>query len=97
MISLFIGQKCCLCGERSKNLDSVCGYGIYGSRRKYYHRACLKDITCDPEHYKHIQVDMAIGILDKLKEEKAKALRRRRQFKKQCEEIQNYCNEEPII
>lgn len=93
MIACFIGNKCCLCGERSKNLESVNGYGIYHTSRRYYHRTCLQEITCDPEHYKHIQVDMAINILDKLKIEKEKAILRNKQFKRQCKEIKNYCVE----
>lgn len=91
MLSSILGHKCEFCGERSKSLDSVGGYGIYSQQRKYYHRSCLKEITCDPEHFKHTQVDFALQIVDKLKEDEEKAAWRRKEFKKNCELLSNSC------
>jgi hypothetical protein len=84
-------KKCVLCNEKDTNLSNVDGYGIYGGLRKYFHRNCLHNISCDPEHYSHIQVDQAIQIVEKLEELKLKASYRRKQFKEKCKKIKTFC------
>ena len=97
MISLFLGNKCVLCEERGKDLDSVSGYGIYNREKRYFHRQCLRDITCDPEHFKHIQVDWAVSIVEKLEEDKKKAIYRKKQNKKKCKTLSNYCVDKSVV
>ena len=97
MISVILGHKCALCGERGRDLDSVGGYGIYHDSRRFFHRRCLRDITCDPEHFKHSQVDMAISITEKLEEEKKQVVERRKKFKASCEKLANYCVDDSRI
>ena len=89
MLTLF-SKRCVFCGEKDTSLESVGGYGLYGRERKYFHRSCLQSISCDPEHYKHIQVDMAIQIADKLTEENNAAHHRKEVFKEQCAKIKTY-------
>ena len=96
MLNVILGHKCVICGERDKNLESVGDYGIYHNTQKYFHRSCIKEITCDPEHFKHIQVDMAISIIEKLEEDNKKVIKRRKNFKKSCEKLSNYCVDDKL-
>ncbi len=93
MLHIILGHKCLLCGNRDKNnpTDKVSGYGIYNSEYRYFHRSCLKDIVCDPEHYSHRQVDMAITIAEKLEQKERQAVTRREKYKNNCNKIKSYC------
>lgn len=90
----FIKPKCAICGERERGIDSVGGYGIYKDEKIYFHRSCLRDITCDPEHYKHTQVDTALFIIETLQEEKNNAIIRKNKNKEKCKQLSNFCIDE---
>ena len=89
--------KCMICGKRDNSLDSVSGYGIYQNSKQYFHRSCLRDITCDPEHYKHTQVDMAITIIEQIEKEKKRAISRKELNKAKCEKLSNYCIDDKTL
>lgn len=97
VLNFLKGHKCAICEERGDPLDSVPGFGIYRTTRLYFHRSCLRDVTCDPEHYKHSQVDTAIVIVEKLSTEKKKAMVRRKAFAKNCEKLSNYCVDDKTL
>lgn len=61
-------RKCCFC-KKNKNLLFIPDYGIYGEEhsRFAYHEKCLQKISTDPEKYGHIEVDLALHIIDLIK------------------------------
>lgn len=93
----FIPHQCVLCGKFASNVDNVGGYGIYYDSKRYFHRSCLRDITCDPTHYKHRQVDMAIQITEKLMEEKKDTIKNKEKYKENCEKLSNLCVDDKTL
>jgi len=72
MKAFIIGKlKCCFCKRKDGLLSSVHDYGIYGEdvgSRIFYHDECLIAVTEYPERYGHNNVDMAIQIVERKKE-----------------------------
>ena len=94
MLNLILGNKCVFCNQRDKGLESIGSYEIYDSQIRYFHRECLQEIVCDPEHFKHAQVDQAIQITEKLEKKKKTAIARKIQFKENCETLSKFCVED---
>lgn len=61
-------RKCCFCGKREK-LSFVPAYGIYGESKLLYafHYSCLENILEEPEKYGHRKTDLALVIINCIK------------------------------
>lgn len=68
---LIIGKiKCCFCKKKHGVMHSVHDYGIYGDvdKRIFYHPECLEIRQIYPTSFDHKSIDMAVFIVDQLKE-----------------------------
>lgn len=86
-------KKCRFCKKKG-NLLHVNRMGIYGAKSLWvwsYHSHCLNDVACEPEKYSTRQVDMAIEVVDCIKEWKEEDERRNTTALKRCEYLKQHC------
>jgi hypothetical protein len=91
-------RKCFLCGQGGSELKKVPQYGIYGKINKYYayHPACLKLVLCDPERYNHKKVDMALHIVNLIKDcekEKEEILTAKKERQERIKKAKELCKD----
>lgn len=60
-------RRCCFCGKKQE-LVKHSKPGIYCDDSYYYHLKCLKNVLKNPDKHKLRDVDMAIDIVDTIKE-----------------------------
>lgn len=65
-------KKCCLCNLSHGVLSEVEWYGHYNNRTWNYHPECLSKVLGNPEQYKHLTVDKAIEIAERIIEDRNK-------------------------
>ena len=86
-------RKCKFCKKISSNLKYVRYRGMYGDAgwNYAYHEKCLREVICAPEKHKSIDVDMAIEIIDLIKEWKAVDKKEAEKCKERCEYLKKHC------
>lgn len=84
-----LSKKCIFCGSRAGERKYVPCYGIYGEMSgmsgNWYHEGCLREIVCEPERFKSRTVDLAVDMVDRIKETKRRKDMETARRKKQCE------------
>lgn len=70
-INKYITKRCIFC-KGTEDVNYVPAHGIYGGWMPghHYHESCIKQICDDPEGAGHRNIDLAIEILDRIKEYK---------------------------
>lgn len=97
MAFIFGNIKCCFCKSIFGVLASVHGYGIYGTElghRVFYHEECLQHVIENPEQYGHRNIDMAIDITDKKKQNIKHNEEIISDYKIKIKKLKHYCFEE---
>jgi hypothetical protein len=74
MMAIIFGKiKCAFCDRKTGFMCSVHGYGMYAldvTKRTFYHPECLELIQMYPEAFGHRKADLALDILQRMKENK---------------------------
>lgn len=87
-----ISKKCVFCGEKDE-AEYIPAYDMYGGvyAGNWFHKGCLREVTCQPEKHSPRMVDLAIDIVDRIKEKKWIAKRREDEINEQCDYLKEHC------
>lgn len=93
-----IWPACKLCGKfKTDRVISVPEYGDYGGVSSYapwrYHDQCLVDVLANPEKYGHQKVDIAIGLTERIFQQREREKRESQSRQDQREKQLNKVNE----
>lgn len=88
-------KRCIFCKSR-EGTEYVPDYGIYGEESgNWYHKECLNEIACDPEKYPSRLVDMAVEMIERIKEYKKRTAeaeeREKQRIKQNIEFLKSHC------
>ena len=87
-----ISKRCIFCKSK-EGTEYIEAYGLYGGiiSGDWIHYQCLREITCNPEKYESLTVDMAIDIIDRIKESKKRSQARAGSALRRCEYLRQHC------
>jgi len=90
----YFTRKCIFCKSK-ENTEYIEAYGMYGETYSgnWYHKGCLHEVTCRPEKYPSLTVDMAIDIIDRIKRKERIRNDTIRQAKEKCKYLSSICEE----
>jgi hypothetical protein len=87
-----ITKRCIFCKGKD-GCEYVPAFGIYGDviAGNWYHKECLTEVICNPEKYSHNKVDMAIDIVDRIKESNRQEKMAQKDREWRCEYLKQHC------
>ena len=85
-------KRCIFCKSRG-GTEYVEAFGMYSESiaGNWFHRECLREIACNPEKHSIRIVDMAIDIVDRLRESKIREESMAKNVKRRCDYIKSHC------